>query len=275
MADLGEALQPAANEWAKFKLAVVQEITDLVTAYNTYKETQRAAFEEAKEVSREAQKEAETFTSIDEFNEAIFQADAQGLYARSMQLQAAKEAFIKAQAEEQAAIQQAAKAEKDAAQTLGTSEEMTSKKSLWEMLFGGDDTSTVEAAQATSELVDEVVSTVEEERENMTTSGVNDIAEPIGEGIIEGTPEVVDAAGYMMTEIQREINRTPLTIPAPSLQKGSYNVNGTLKGGGNGMTGSSHVELVAQIDKTTVARATSGEINTLLGESAARAERYA
>ena len=275
MADLGEALQPAANEWSKFKLAVVQEITDLVTAYNTYKETQRAAFEEAKEVSQEAQKEAETFTSIDEFNEAIFQADAQGLYARSMQLQAAKEAFIKAQAEEQAAIRQAAKDEKDAAQTLGTSEEMTSKKSLWEMLFGGDDTSTVEAAQATSELVDEVVSTVEEERENMTTSGVNDIAEPIGEGIIEGTPEVVDAAGYMMTEIQREINRTPLTIPAPSLQKGSYNVNGTLKGGGNGMTGSSHVELVAQIDKTTVARATSGEINTLLGESAARAERYA
>lgn len=143
---------------------------------------------------------------------------------------------------------------------------------FWTKLLGVGTAVAEEADNAVVDVVTEIEEAAKAEEENMKAIGGNWIAE-MGNGISDRADAAIDAAISLWHAV-KEILTQQITIPAPKLQKGTYDGAATLKGGGNGLGGSSHVELVAKIDKTTVARATSGEINSLLGESAERAERY-
>ncbi len=121
--------------------------------------------------------------------------------------------------------------------------------------------------------MDKAAAELEESEEQEAADIGEGIASGVKMGIETGEPGVLDTAETLWQNVKNILSQ-PIYMPAPVLQKGTYDGTGTLKGGGNGLTGSSHTELVVQIDKTTVARATSGELNTLMGESAARTERY-
>lgn len=216
---LGEALQPAMLAWTTFKTEFVEGIAELVGAYNEWYEGFQLKNEEIKQIAAGATAEAAEYGSIEEFNDAIAEADAEGAYVRSAALIQAKEKFMKEQTE----------------------------KRIREL--------------------------DEEEGKEARTIGENIVTE-LGNGIAEAELNATNAAQSIWESI-REIFMQPITIPAPKIDSDSYNYNGaTLKGGGSGTSGVNHIELVAQIEKRTVARAVTDDVSARLGESAAYYSTY-
>lgn len=243
LAGLATALEPTAIAWTNFKTSFVTNATEMVTAINGW-------YTATKE-NLEAGQELIDATGLDDWNE--------------------KETERRDERDKQ-------RAQAIAETPLGTALDWwgglwDGKGNFWDDFFsGGKEAAAKEAGEAVDELTTGIEEAAKNEEENMKTIGGN-FATQMSNGLVEGTQDAVSAAQAVWQAVNDELTRE-ITIPAPKLQKGTYDGTSTLKGGGNGLDGSSHVELVVQIDKTTVARATSGEMNTLLGDSAERVERY-
>lgn len=255
-----DGVQGVADTWTGLKTKFISDLTDMIDKFEEWQTlTSERQTKLAETVQAAVDESGLQQTAID-IEEKIIAAYESGDFLLANRLIAEKEA----------AILQAGEIKKEAVREFEEAE--GPKKSFLEMLFGDDDGSTEEAAQAVDDLTTDIEDAAKEEEESMKTIGGN-FAAQISSGLADGTEEAVSAAHAVWQAVNDELTR-PITMPAPKMEKGTYDGGATLKGGGNGPGGSSHVELVAQIDKVTVARATSGEMNALFGENAERAERY-
>lgn len=96
-AALAEKLTPAATAGIEMFTGMIDSITNLITAYDTWNTEFLAKNEETKKIVEETTKEAEKFTTLEEFNEAIAQADTEGAYMRANVLAAERDKFLKEQ----------------------------------------------------------------------------------------------------------------------------------------------------------------------------------
>lgn len=102
MAGLGETLTPAATAWTNFKTGVITGITDMLTKLGEWNDALNRRREEAKQVVDVAIDDSKVLESLEAYNEAIAQADAEGAYVRANALMAERDKFLKAQAEKTA-----------------------------------------------------------------------------------------------------------------------------------------------------------------------------
>lgn len=102
MAGLGEALTPAATAWTNFKTGVITGITDMITKYSEWNAALLKRNEEAAQTVEEAIADSATLDSLEAYNEAIAQADAEGAYVRANALMAERDKFLKEQAQKTA-----------------------------------------------------------------------------------------------------------------------------------------------------------------------------
>lgn len=117
MAGLGEVLTPAATAWTNFKTGVLTGITDMITGYQKWKEEMWAQNAVDKQTISEAVEDATEFSTIEEYTDAIAQADAEGAYARATALVAERDKFLKEQAKKTA--EEIDKTSKEDAATIG------------------------------------------------------------------------------------------------------------------------------------------------------------
>lgn len=103
MAGLGEALAPAMEAWVNFKTGVIEGITGMITKYQEWNDALLQRHEEAKTVVEEAVADTATLDSLEAYNEAIAQADAEGAYIRANALMAERDKFLIEQAKKTAA----------------------------------------------------------------------------------------------------------------------------------------------------------------------------
>lgn len=301
LAGLGTALEPAATAWTKFKTSFVNDAAEIINVFNElYNETNEKLgegqnFWEIFKISelpgdvvegwkKEADLELTIYkgllvaagtwakNSVNSFFDSmgfdkLFEINPNVKKAR-MELPTWEDTWTGV---DPATKETANKMVEDLTTEIETAAEGKSGGFLLK-LFGIGTAVAEEAGDAVQDVSTEIEEAAKGEEENMEAIGENWISE-MSNGISEKSDVAIDAAMSLWQYI-KEILTQQITIPAPKLQKGNYDGAATLTGGGNGLGGSSHVELVAQIDRTTVARATSGELNTLFGESAERAERY-
>lgn len=97
--------------------AAKQAIDDVWTSYQQWNDEMLKRNEEAKKVVDEAVAESTAFDSLDAYNEAIAQADAEGAYVRANALVAERDKFLKEQAQKTA--QELDEASKQDAATIG------------------------------------------------------------------------------------------------------------------------------------------------------------
>lgn len=117
MSKLGEALTPAMTAWTNFKTGVIEGITEMITEYQKWEENFWKQNEEDKQLIKDTVESANEFSSVEEYTEAIAQADAEGAYARANILMAERDKFLKEQAKKTAQELDAA-SQQDAA-TIG------------------------------------------------------------------------------------------------------------------------------------------------------------
>lgn len=117
MAGLGEALTPAATAWTNFKTGVITGITDMITKYSEWNAALLKRNEEAAQTVEEAIADSATLDSLEAYNEAIAQADAEGAYVRANALMAERDKFLKDQAKKTA--EELDKRSKEDAETIG------------------------------------------------------------------------------------------------------------------------------------------------------------
>ena len=102
MAGLGEALTPAATAWTNFKTGVITGITDMITKFGEWNDGLNQRREEAAQVVDVAIDDSKMMESLEAYNEAIAQADAEGAYVRANALMAERDKFLKEQAQKTA-----------------------------------------------------------------------------------------------------------------------------------------------------------------------------
>lgn len=117
VSNLGEALLPASTAWTNFKTGVVNGLTEMIEGYKAWEEQYNKEWEDLRGVVKEAQEDSTTFTSVEEYTEAIAQADAEGAYARANALAAERDRFLKEQLERTS--QELTEASSQDAQTIG------------------------------------------------------------------------------------------------------------------------------------------------------------
>lgn len=274
LAGLGAALEPAAIAWTNFKTGFVLDATEMVTSINTwYSETKRRLDEGQSLI--DAMDHAKGFEDTIEASESKNERRAKLMkesrlgdaldWWSSLWIDEDSKATVGPSAEDiQGVVDNTATQLEAAAEGKGDG--------FWAKFFGVSTAAAEELDNAVKDVSAEIDEAAKNEEENMEAIGGNWIAE-MGHGISARSDVAIGAAISLWQDV-KSILTQQITIPAPKLQKGNYDGAATLTGGGNGLGGSSHVELVAQINKTTVARATSGEMNMLFGESAEREERY-
>lgn len=146
--------------------------------------------------------------------------------------------------------------------------------SLIDRLIPKADAEGEDAAEgAVKELTDSVQKAADDNSENMSTIGKN-MGVQIASGLTESEEDVA-ASALALWQRANDYLTQQIVMPSPKFDIDSYNYNGaTLKGGGSGTIGVNHIELVAQIEKRTVARAVTDDVSARLGESAAYYSTY-
>lgn len=117
MAGLGEALVPAETAWTNFKTGVITGITEMIGGIKEWNDNLWKDREDAKQIVDQTVEEAMSFSTIEEYTDAIAQADAEGAYVRANALMAERDKFLKDQAKKTA--EEIDKASKQDAETIG------------------------------------------------------------------------------------------------------------------------------------------------------------
>lgn len=202
-ATLADKLTPAATAGIEMFTGMIDGMTDLITKYEQWNANFQKENEKTKKMIEETIKEAQKFTSAEEFTEAIAEADAAGEYAKAQVLVAEREKFLKAEAQRRMAeLEQ--QAENEAKTTL---EEIFSEENMAQTQTDAD------------------------------TAGQN-ISTSIGNGIATGKAYAVNQAAQLFQGIEAELNKTIQgpTVYTPGVGSGATNYGGQGYGGNAGST---------------------------------------